>query len=231
MPYTPHNTPHNTSQTSQTPKTHSNYAPGQPLIPRRPRTNLCVGLLVPSLLLCWLAFPQQVSAQGLELAGGWEYISGSQGNGFNVGAGWYFTNHIQIAAGYDSTWKDMTIGTFQLTPIGLVTSKTHLQNWLIGPRIFFYNGEIHKQKFSVFGEVQVGGSHTHSTLEMINMPNISTSDSSFTWMLGGGADYAITRHWRARGNVDLLRTHFANTGQSRLRFGLGVAYTFGTREK
>jgi opacity protein-like surface antigen len=227
MPYTPHNT-------SQTPKTHSNYVPGQPLIPRLrrvPRTKRFIRLLIPALLLCCFAFPRQVSAQGLELAGGWQYINGSNGNGFNVGAGWFFTNHVQIAAGYDSTWKDMTIGTFQVTQIGLVTSKTHLQNWLIGPRIFFYNGEVHKRRFDAFGEVQFGGSHTNTKLELTSMPNISTSDNCFSWTLGGGAEYAITRHWRARGNVDLLRTHFANTGQSRLRVGLGVAYTFGTREK
>jgi opacity protein-like surface antigen len=188
-------------------------------------------LLIPALLLCCLAFPRQVSAQALELAGGWQYINGSNGNGFNVAAGWFITNHIEIATGYDSTWKDTTIGTFQLTQIGLVTSKTRLQNWLIGPRIFFYNGELHKRRFSVFGEVQFGGSHTNTKLELINMPTFSTSDNCFSWMLGGGAEYAITRHWRARGNVDLLRTHFADTGQSRLRVGLGVAYTFGTREK
>lgn len=227
MPYTPHNT----SQTAQTPKTHSNYAPGQPLIPRLPQTQRFVRLLIPALLLCCLAFPRQVSAQGLELAGGWQYINGGNGNGFNVGAGWFFTNHIEIAAGYDHTWKDMTIGTFQVTQIGMVTSKTRLQNGLIGPRIFFYNGDLHKHRFSVFGEAQFGGSYTSTKLALITMPTISTTDSCFSWTLGGGADYAITRHWRARGNVDLLRTHFANTGQSRLRVGLGVAYTFGNREK
>jgi hypothetical protein len=227
MPYTPHNT----SQTAQTPRTHPNYVPSQPIIPRLQRTKRFVGLLIPALLLCCFALPPEVSAQGLELAGGWQYINGSNGNGFNVGAGWYFTHHIQVAFGYDSTWKDTTIGTFQVTQIGLVTSKTRLQNWLVGPRVFFYDGEAHKHRFSVFGELQFGGSHTNTKLELITMPTISTSDTGFTWMLGGGAEYAITRHWRARGNVDLLRTHFANAGQSRLRAGLGVAYTFGTREK
>jgi len=48
-------------------------------------------------------------------------------------------------------------------------------------------------------------------------------------MIGGGADYVLSSHWAARGNLDLLRTHFANTGQSRLRFVLGIAYTFGQR--
>jgi hypothetical protein len=188
-------------------------------------------LVLPVLLLCWLALPGGAAAQGLELSGGWAYISGSNGNGFNVEAGWYFTHHVQIAADYDTTWKDNIIGTFQLTSLGLVTQKNHLQNWLFGPRIFFYNGQIHKRKINVFGETQYGFSHTSTKLELVNMPSTSTTDNGFSWTLGGGADYRISRHWTARGKVDLLRNHFANTGQSRLRLSLGVAYTFEARER
>jgi outer membrane protein OmpA-like peptidoglycan-associated protein len=32
-----------------------------------------------------------------------------------------------------------------------------------------------------------------------------------------------------RFNVDFLRTHFADSGQSRIRLGIGIAYTFGER--
>ena len=192
---------------------------------------LYVTLILPALLLCCLALPAGVSAQGLELAGGWAYISGSNGNGLNAEAGWYFTHHVEIAADYDTTWKDNVIGTFQLTSLGQVTQKNHLQNWLFGPRIFFYNGEIHKHKFNVFGETQYGFSHTSTKLELVNMPSVSTTDNAFSWTLGGGADYRISRHWTARGKVDLLRNHFANTGQSRLRMSLGVAYTFEARER
>jgi opacity protein-like surface antigen len=190
-----------------------------------------VTLVLPALLLCWLAVPAGASAQGLELAGGWAYITGNNGNGFNVGAGWYFTNHVQLAADYDTVWKDNIIGTFQLTSLGLVTSKTHLQNWLFGPRVFFYSRDVHKRRMNVFGEAQFGFSHTRTRLELVNMPSTSTTDNGFSWMLGGGAEYAITRHWAARGKLDLLRTHFANAGQSRLRLGIGLAYTFGTRER
>jgi opacity protein-like surface antigen len=185
-----------------------------------------------ALLLCWLALPAGVSAQGLELAGGYAHITGNNGtDGFNVGAGWYFTNHIQVAADYDSTWDNTVLGTFQLTTLGAVTSKSHLQNLLFGPRIFFYSTEFHKHRIDVFGEAEFGLSHLNSKIELVGMPSVSTSDNSFSWMLGGGADYAISRHWTARGKLDLLRTHFANTGQSRLRVGLGVTYTFGARER
>ena len=46
---------------------------------------------------------------------------------------------------------------------------------------------------------------------------------------GGGADYRLSPHWVGRFNVDFLRTHFADSGQSRIRLGIGIAYTFGER--
>lgn len=49
-------------------------------------------------------------------------------------------------------------------------------------------------------------------------------------MPGVGADYYFTPHWGARINLDFLRTHLNNEGQSRWRFGLGVTYSFGRHE-
>ena len=42
--------------------------------------------------------------------------------------------------------------------------------------------------------------------------------------------YPLNPHWTARLNLNLRRTHLNSQGQSRLRFGLGVAYTFGSTE-
>lgn len=197
-----------------------------------PPKNLYFILLLPALLLCWLASPATASAQGLELAGGYQHITGNQGtNGFNFGAGWYFTNKVSLVADYDTTWNTSTIGTFQATSVGLISSHAHLQNWLFGPRVFFGSGQVHNHAMRFFGEAQFGVSHLGSELTQSGQSSISTSDSSFAWMLGGGADYTITPHWTARGNIDLLRTHFASAGQSRLRIGLGVSYTFGSRER
>lgn len=59
---------------------------------------------------------------------------------------------------------------------------------------------------------------------------MSASDSAFSWMLGGGLEYLLNPHWSGRANLEFLRTHLANEGQSRLRLVLGVTYTFGSRE-
>jgi len=79
-----------------------------------------------------------------------------------------------------------------------------------------------------FGEAQFGVSHLSSRLEDPSRKlSESASDNAFTWMLGGGAEYRFDPHWAGRLKVDFLRTHFADTGQSRVRFVMGVMYSFG----
>jgi long-subunit fatty acid transport protein len=175
---------------------------------------------------------QPTSAQGLELSGGWAHVTQNFGtDGFDVGAAWWFTHKITVGANYDGTWDTSQIGVFEVTNVGLLVSKTHLQSFLIGPRIFFLSRKIKKHKLAVFGETQYGVSHINTTFQQVSVTSVSSSDTSFAWTLGGGADYSFTPNWSARANLDFLRTDFAATGQNRLRLVLGVAYTFGRREK
>src|SRR5947209_7881507 len=88
-------------------------------------------------LLC-LAVPPNAAAQGLEAAAGWTHITGNFGtDGFNFGAGWNFSPKVLVAADYDTAWDNSRIGTFDITSVGAVTSKSHLQDFMFGPRIFF----------------------------------------------------------------------------------------------
>jgi long-subunit fatty acid transport protein len=195
---------------------------------------LLLRAFLPSLIavMAIVFLPQSISAQDLELAAGYAHVTQNFGtNGFAAGAAWWFTPKITLAANYDGTWNTSQIGTFQITSVGLLVTKTHLQSALIGPRIFFYSLKIKKYKLGFFGETQYGASHIHTTFQQVAVPSVSSSDTSFTWTLGGGADYPFTPHWSGRANVDFMRTHFASAGQSRLRLVLGVAYTFGRREK
>jgi hypothetical protein len=196
---------------------------------------MIVKKLVCTLPLAFLVLCLTAPAQKFELNGGATHISGNQGlDGFTVGAALWFNHRVSIAADYDGVWDTSQIGQFELTPTGLVVSKSHLQNYLFGPRIFFpgliKTKEKHVAHLVPFGEVQFGISHLNTTLEQAST-NVSqsTSDSAFSWMLGGGADYRFSPHWVGRLRLDLLRTHLADAGQSRLRLGAGVAYTFGKR--
>jgi len=186
-----------------------------------------------SLLL--LTFALVASAQSVEFSGGYAHISGDGGvDGFNVGAGAWFTHRISLAFDYDSAWDTSHLGVFELTQTGLIVTKSHLQDFLVGPRISFpgvlRNKETHLPRLWPFAEVQVGMSHLNSRLEdPTNSVSQSGSDNAFSWMVGGGADYRLSPHWVSRFKVDFLRTHFSDTGQGRMRFAIGIAYTFGER--
>jgi len=188
------------------------------------------------ILLLWLlTLPLLASAQNLEVNGGWAHLSGDNGvDGFDVGGALWFTRRVSIAFDYDSAWDTSQLGVFELTHTGAIISKTHLQEGLIGPRIFFpgllRNKEKHIAHLFPFAEAQFGVSHINSSL---NQPTAnlsqSASDNAFSWLVGAGADYGIASHWAARAKLDFLRTHFADTGQSRARLVLGVVYTIGKR--
>ena len=191
--------------------------------------NLCVFLAL------LFASPLLAAAQSIELSGGYAHISGDNGlDGFNVGAGWWVWNRVSVAFDYDSAWDNSHLGAFELTQTGAIVTKSHLQDFLVGPRISFAGMLKDKKTFLPrlwpFGEAQFGGSHLNQSLEdrTTNMSQ-SASDSGFSWMVGGGADYRLASHWMGRFKVDFLRTHFADAGQSRVRLGLGIAYTFGER--
>lgn len=171
--------------------------------------------------------PQSARSQGLELGGGWAHVSGNSGtDGFNVGTAWWFTNRMTLAADYDDTRDTSSLTNFAFTQTGAIATKSHLYSILVGPRVFFSTDWTDKHKLNPFGEAQFGVAHLSQDVTQINMPTISASDTAFAWMLGGGIDYLFGSHFSARANLDFLRTHFANQGQSHLRFALGVRYTF-----
>jgi hypothetical protein len=184
-----------------------------------------------ALVVALLACPTNAGAQGLEIGGGWAHITGDSGlDGFNVSGAWWFSRHVTIAADYDDTWDNSRVGQFDLTTIGNITVKNHLQDILVGPRIFFPVEKMKEHHFEPFVEAQFGASDLHSSVLQVGMPTLSSSGSCFTWMLGGGADYRLTSKWSARFKLDFLRTHLGDEGQSRLRLGIGIAYTFGEKE-
>jgi hypothetical protein len=185
-------------------------------------------------LLLLLAVPTLTSAQGLEVSGGYVHATGDGGvDGFNVGAAAWVSRRVSIAFDYDSAWDTSRLGVFELTQTGLIVSKAHLQNFLVGPRITLPGLLPNQSKVArllPFAEIQIGLSHLNSKLEDPGEDIAQeASDNAFSWMVGGGADYRLSPKWVGRFKVDLLRTHFAEQGQSKFRFGMGVAYTFGAR--
>jgi hypothetical protein len=189
-------------------------------------------------LLLLLALSVTASAQtNLEVSPGFVYISGNQGlDGLNAGAAVWFSRRVSVALDYDIAWDSSRLGAFETTSVGLVTIKSRLQDFLLGPRISF-PGLLQSKKLKgnallPFAEVQMGGSILNSTLTERSIGSASSSDAGFSWMFGGGGDIKLSSNsqWFGRIKVDFLRTHFVSAGQSRVRFGLGIAHTFDARQ-
>jgi hypothetical protein len=184
-------------------------------------------------LLLFMALSIAACAQTVELSGGYTHITQNEGlDGFDVGGAYYLAHRVSLAFNYDGVYDNSRLGVFELTNVGLTVTNSHLQDWLIGPRFFTPGllkgkGKVQGHLLIPFIEAQFGESNLFSQLTAINIGTIRSADTTFSWMLGGGGDFRVTNHWAARINLDLLRTHFADAGQSRLRLGLGVAYTFG----
>jgi opacity protein-like surface antigen len=175
--------------------------------------------------------PVAIGAQGLEVSGGYAHSTADFGlDGFDVGVGYFFGPRVSVAAEYDGLWDTSRVGTFEFTDTGAVVAQSHLQDFLVGPRSYCGSYKVGKRRMiNPFAEAQVGVSHLHQSIQEGVNPAVTNEDSAFSWMLGGGADYPLSSHWAARGTLDLLRTHFNANAQSRLRIGIGIAYTFGER--
>ena len=170
-----------------------------------------------------------------ELSGGYAHISGNQGlNGFNAGASFFLNPSISLGFNFDGVW-DTTIlgsGVFAFTNIGLVTSKSHLYDYMSGPRIYFpgvfkpHCGVNALPVLRPFVQAQFGESTLFTQVTSVNVGTVAAQDTAFSWLLGGGGDFRIDDHFAARVSADLLRTHIADSGQSRIRVILGVVGRF-----
>lgn len=186
------------------------------------------------LLALTVATSFQLNAQiikNLEVAGGWNHLTGDNGlDGFNVGSSLWFTPRVSVGFDYDHVGDTTALTPFALTGNGLFTVKSRLQDWLVGPRFFFGSKEVKVLRtLHPFAEVEIGAAHLSSTVTQVGQSSQTASDNAGTWLLGGGGDILLSSHWAGRINLGFQRTHFAESGQSRLRLIMGVAYTFGSR--
>jgi opacity protein-like surface antigen len=200
------------------------------------RTRFFLTWVLAFVALLWISpsLNAQVVSK-IEASGGWAHVTGNFGlDGFNVGIAGWFNPRVAVAFDYDGVYDTSTVGIFQLSNVGQISSHSHLQDFLFGPRIYF-PGLIKTTKLKAgkrltpFAEAQFGLSHLHSSVSQVNVGAQSASDTAFSWMLGAGADYRLNPRWLARLKLDFLRTHFADQGQSRLRLCVEAAYTFGNR--
>jgi opacity protein-like surface antigen len=78
-------------------------------------------------------------------------------------------------------------------------------------------------------EAGFGEARLHTDVTQVNLGRVQAADTAFAWQIGGGADFRLYPHFAARADLGFLRTHFANSGQSRIRLGLGVVWSIRAR--
>jgi len=186
--------------------------------------------------LLFLAFSLSVWGQehDLEFGGGYQHSTGDQGlDGYTLNVGWNPIPSFGLFASYDGLYDHSTLGSFALTKVGLTSGHSHMQSLLFGPRMFipgaFKNHGIRGHLYVPFVEAGFGEARLHTDLNQQNTGTVQAADTAFAWMVGGGLDFRVYPHFTVRPNLDFLRTHYAEEGQSRLRFGISVLWSLQSR--
>jgi opacity protein-like surface antigen len=175
--------------------------------------------------------------EDIEFYGGYQHSSGDSGlDGFNGGVGWNPIPEFQLFLNYDGLYDHSTVGAFELTSIGSTFVNSHMQGILTGPRYFLpglFKGHtrIEGHRLIPFLDAGFGEYRLHSELRQAALGTVQSADTAFAWALGGGVDYRIYPHWSIRANLGLLRTHFAESGQSRIRLGINVLWSARSRSQ
>jgi opacity protein-like surface antigen len=133
-------------------------------------------------------------------------INGFNLNGWNASVSGYFNKYLGISTDLSGGYG---------SPFGVSTrTYTHL----FGPIVRFPNSS----KMIPFGHVLFGGAHLGA-----DGFNLSGSDNSFSWAMGGGVDVKVSPRFAVRlAQADWLRTQFADSTQSNFRYSGGLVFKF-----
>jgi len=199
---------------------------------------VCTLVLLSGLSICTAQVKEDVEESlkhNFGVGAGWVYMNGDGSlNGINVSAEMIVVRPVSVAFDWDDTWNNSNLGAFQFTQTGAVATHSHLQNFIVGPRVYFPGAFKNKGKLHIISpylEAQFGESKLSQKVTAASLGTVSASDTAFTWELGGGGDISLNPHWSFRPKIDLVRTHFSSSGQSHLRVSLGVMYTLRARRK
>ena len=102
----------------------------------------------------------------LEFSGGWVHVTGNNGlDGINPSLGFWFTRRVELVFDYDRTTDTTPLSAFALTSAGLITTKSHLDDYLVGPRVFFGSKDIKiLRSLHPFAEFEAGATHLRTTV-------------------------------------------------------------------
>jgi opacity protein-like surface antigen len=163
------------------------------------------------------AFSQVDEVPRFEVMGGFSHVTGDLGlNGWEAAGTYRASPWLGIVADISGQYgSDEVLG---------VDFKSNLHNFLFGPRVYVPLQDY--PRWQPFGHLLLGVSRVRNEIDNPLLA-LDETDSAFSWALGGGIDYQLAPQFRARVQLELLRTNFFDTGDSRARFGVGLVYQFG----
>ncbi|HYX52746.1 MAG TPA: outer membrane beta-barrel protein [Candidatus Limnocylindrales bacterium] len=142
-------------------------------------------------------------------------------NGWIFSGNYDFSQYLGVEGDFSGHYGSHGLGGLPILLPGVPSSvNTNMYNYNFGPRFTWRSPE---QPFNVFGHLLFGGGHAS-----ISAPGVaSQSDSSYTWVLGGGADYNFNNNWAGRAQFDYLHTNFFSNGEGHPRISFGIVYRLG----
>jgi len=157
------------------------------------------------------------------------YGAYSHSSNFGVGqSGWLASANydlepnLGVEADLSGGYGSESLGTIAIILPGVPNSiNSRMHSFNVGPRFTYRPSSTNNA--DAFGHLLFGFSHTN-----VSATGASQSDTSYSWILGGGGDYFFTEPLGGRVQIDLLRTNFFDHGDNHARVGLGVVYRFGT---
>jgi hypothetical protein len=156
-------------------------------------------------------------------------------NGFEVGLDWRLREYLAITGEASFLFMSDRISDVRttLTPTGLtsIVASTNAQNFQGGPR-FFFPRAFRQAKLVPFAHFLVGISRESTDFEVaIEDEELGAStDTGWSWTLGGGMEYYFNKKWAVRGKIDLLKTHLYDDSQARARVTVGMVYNFDIKK-
>lgn len=163
-----------------------------------------------------------VRAQNFEVAGNYQYVHTP---GYNGGPSTNCQGAGGSAAANLNNWVGVVgdFGGCKVTGLVSGTSASEI-NYLFGPRITYHG----YGRFSPYFQTLLGG--VHDSASATGFP--STSANSFGWTIGGGADFALTKHVSFRAiQFEYFMTHFNSERQNNIRIVSGLVYHFGSSKR
>jgi Outer membrane protein beta-barrel domain len=175
-------------------------------------------------LCAFLLISTFASAQAGLLDAGVAYshkTGGGPANGFVGGGELGLAKYVRLVGEISPYWGGTTVTT--------IKTNSNEQDYMFGGRFPIPNA-FRNPKLEPYGQLLYGVARQAITVKNVNGPDISSdSSTAWAWDLGGGVEYLYRPKWKLRGGISLWKTHFADQSQANAKFGVGIAYCFGSQ--